>query len=273
MKIGNYDLRYYKLPHYKKIISRKFIKEVQTKPLFVVGNQRSGTTMLLSKLNRHFWIDIFHENSLAMEDWELKSFDEIDKLIDGSKAKVCIMKPLEETHRVNELLDYFNDSKAIFIFRHYMDVINSSMRLDWGEHLKNYVQNIYKGVDFKYSGALNLTANNIKLIRDIYKDDLSVESCAALIWYLRNSIYSDFQLYANPNILLVQYEKLVFNPKKEFKRILTFMNLKFNSSILYNISTKSIKKNMTVNIDENIKVLCDNLFDKLEERIKIYSVK
>jgi len=273
MKIGNYDLKYYKLTHYKKIIARKFIKGVHTKPLFVVGNQRSGTTMLLSKLNRHFWVDIFHEDSSAMQDWELKSFDEIDKLINGSKAKVCIMKPLEETHRINELLDYFNGSKAIFMFRKYTDVINSSMRLAWGKHLKKYVQNIDKGVDFKYSGALNLTTDNIKLIRDLYKDDLSDESCCALIWYLRNSIYFEFQLYANPNILLVQYESLVSNPKSEFKRILTFMGLKWNNSIFYNISTKSITKDPAVNIDVNIKVQCDNLLAKLEERVKSCSVK
>jgi len=263
MKIGKYDLRYDKFPHYKKLLGRKFINNMQTKPVFVVGNQRSGTTMLLSKLNRHFWVDIFHESSNAMIDWELKSFIELDKIISNSKAKVCIFKPLEETHRVNDLLEYFKDSKAIFIFRHYSDVINSSMKLGWGRHLKQYIQNINDGTKFKYSGPLNLTEKNARLIRELYHDDLTEESCVALIWYLRNTIYPDYILRDDPRVLLTQYEKVVTDPKKEMERILSFMDLRPSKSVFYKIVIKSIRKESQPQIDERIENICNEMFEIL----------
>lgn len=268
LKIGKYDIGFYKFPYYLKILGRKFVNNIHTRPVFIIGNQRSGTTMLVSKLNRHFWIDVFHESSVAMEDWELKPFPAIKDLIDHSKAKVCIFKPLEDTHRVLDMLDNFEGSKAIFIFRHYSDVINSSIKLGWGKHLKQYIQNINDGIEFKFSGSLNLTAQNIQLIKELYQDNLSEENCIALIWYLRNTLFFDLNLSQNSSVLLIQYEKIVSDPKKEFKRIFDFINLPLSSSVFYDISAKNVGKAQRPQLDKKIAGLCDAMFDKLVASVK-----
>lgn len=267
MIIGRYDIKLYKFPYYKKIIGRKFVNNVKTRSVFVVGNQRSGTTMLLSKLNRHFWIDVLHERSNAMTEWKMRQFSDIDSIIEQSNAKVCIFKPLEDSHRVNEMLEYFFGSKAIFIYRHYSDVINSSMKLGWGNHLKIYIQNINDGIEFKYSGPLNLTTQNVQLVRNLYHDNLSEESCAALIWYLRNTIYFDCNLSDNPAVLLIQYEKVITNPKEEMNRIMNFINLPPSKAVLYDISPKSIKKEPAPYVEEKIKEICDAMFERLAASI------
>lgn len=263
MKIGRYNIEMHKLPYYKKIIGRKFVNNVKTVPVFVIGNQRSGTTMLLSKLNRHFWVDVFHERSNAMNEWELKPFPEIEAIIRQSKAKVCIFKPLEESHRANELLENFDGCKAIFIFRHYADVINSSLKLGWGAHLRQYIENIRNDSEFKYSGPLNLTAKNVQLVKDLYHHDMSEESCVALIWYLRNTLYFDCKLRENPAVLLLQYEKIIANPQKEMTRILNFLNLPPSRSVLHDISRRSAGKRPPKRIDGQIQNACDSMFESL----------
>jgi len=268
MKIGKYKMEVSKFPYYKKILGRKILKEIDTKPVFIVGNQRSGTTMLLSKLNRHFWLDVFYECSNAMKDWRLKPFTEIEILVRESKAKVCIFKPLEDTHRIIEILDYFRDSKAFFVFRHYTDVINSSLKLGWGKHLKQYIMNINEGIQFEYSGPLNLNAANIHLVRDLFYENITEENCIAIIWYLRNTNYFDLNLSDDSRILLIQYEKLVTNPQKEMESIQRFINVKPSKYVLDKISKKSINKEKPPNLNNNISEICDNMFARLVASVR-----
>lgn len=258
MGIGKYDLKLSKYPYYLKRIGRRLQNSnIDTKAVFIVGNQRSGTTMLVSKLNRHFWIDVFHESSIAMRDWHLKPFSELGLIIKSSKAKICIFKPLEDSHRVNELLEYFKDSRALFIFRHYSDVVNSSIKLGWGTHLKQYINNIHDNIEFKYSGPLNLTPQNIQTINDLYYENKSAENCAALVWYLRNTIYFDHNLHVNPKVLLIQFERIVSNPQKEFKDVIHFIGLRPSRSVLYDVRNLTLRKTNPPVIDEPILKICD----------------
>ena len=104
---------------------------------------------------------------------------------------------------------------------------------------------------------------NVKLIRDLYHKNISEESCCALIWYLRNSIFFDFQLIDHPQVMLLHYERLVKNPEKEMRHLLNFINLGFSKAVLFGISPKNIGKESPPKIDEKIKALCDGMYQKL----------
>jgi len=242
---------------------RMFSAHPETRALFVVGNQRSGTTMLLQQLNRHISVDVHHEYSNAMKYLKIKDLDYIKDIIEKSKAKVVIFKPLEDSHRTLAFLDKFRGSLAIWVFRHFSDVVNSSMSLGWGRHHKEYIRKIYNGEDFEYSEPLNLNERNVKLIRETYDPTTTPEACVALIWYLRNTIYFDYEMDDNEDILLVQYEQIVSNPVEQINNILSFAGLPYTKSVSKNIHAKSVHKQPRVQIGSGVRELCDSLYSKL----------
>ena len=245
-----------------KSLQRGLNNNDNTRAVFVVGNQRSGTTMLLEHLNKHIDIDVFQEGSNVMKDFILKSNEDINKILSRSRASVAILKPLEDSHRITELLNDFKDSKAIWMFRNYNDVINSSLKKGWGKHLKEYVIKINDDIYFKYSEPLNLTIENVELVKKLYHENISEENCAAIIWYLRNTIYFDQILGKEDRALLVNYEKLVKDAEIEMKKILNFFELK-HVNLHHGVHKMSIRKDMQKELDPQIQKICNEIYLKL----------
>jgi len=247
----------------KKKASRIFIADLRSQTIFIVGNQRSGTTMLLRQLEKHIDVDSYGESSKAMKALRIKSLTYIKKIVHKTKAKIVIFKPLEDSHRVLEFLNTLDSSKVIWVFRHYLDVAKSSMKLNWGRHCKEYVENINAGIYFPYNESLNLSDKNVQLVKNLYHADISEETCIAIIWYLRNTIFFDIDLAKNHRVLLVCYEKLVNNPEEEMHRILLFLGIKKTKAIIKGIHKKSIKKETESIIDPNVKKICDKIYKDL----------
>ena len=53
--------------------------------------------------------------------------------------------------------------------------------MGWGPHLKEYVKKINEELYFEYSEPLNLTKENIQLVKELYHDNLSEEDSIAII--------------------------------------------------------------------------------------------
>ena len=250
-----------------KSLQRGLNNNDNTRAVFVVGNQRSGTTMLLEHLNKHIDIDVFQEVSKAMKDYIIKSNEDITNILKQSRASVAIFKPLEDSHKIKELLNDFKDSKSIWMFRNYHDVLNSSLKKGWGNHLKEYVNKINDEFYFNYSEPLNLTRENVELVQKLYHENISEENCAAIIWYLRNTIYFDQKLGEDERMLLVNYEKLVKDAEIEMNNILNFMELK-QVDLHHGVHKMSIRKDMQKELDPHINKICNEMYLKLLTELK-----
>lgn len=256
------------LENLSKKIFRIFNQEDRKNILFIVGNQRSGTTMILRQVNKHLKVDAYEEVSDAMFQLRLKELNYIRKIVDQSNAKVIIFKPLEDSHRIIEYLEEFNSSYAIWVFRHYYDVVNSCIKKNWGAKYKEYITKISKKIYFDYCEPLNLTEKNKKFIQNFYHPKITEETCTALIWYLRNTIYFDYNLFKNPKVLAVSYEKLVTQPENEMSNILKFIQLENRLPVFKGIHRKSIKKDSQPKIDSQVDDACVKLHQKLLLSIK-----
>ena len=63
--------------------------------VFVAGQQRSGTNMLMDVLDRHWRTDVFHEtDTRAFERYQMRDIDTIRTLVGRSRASHVVIKAL-----------------------------------------------------------------------------------------------------------------------------------------------------------------------------------
>ena len=253
----------------KRIYQSVKSKKAQQSILFIVGCQRSGTSMLLNVLDKDLYTRCFGEFSqLASKDTtrgiRLNSLELVKHEFSKVKAPFIIVKPLVESQNVPELLDYFDNSRALWMFRNYKDVASSNIKhfgIDNGlKDLRPIVNN----------EPNNWRSEKVsKQVRDTlskyYSEDMNPYDAAILFWFARNSIYFDLELHKNPRVMMCYYEDLVLDPEKYVRSIYqrsgqTYPEIKITTEVHSN----SRKKGKDIELSPEIEQLAQELQDKLE---------
>ena len=232
--------------------------------VFVFGSQRSGTRLPMDVLDLSPRVMTYKEgNSRAFNRILLKSNGEIRELLRTSLFPIVAFKPISDSHRAVELLEYFPHSKAIWIFRYYKDAVNSAVR-KW-KHGRNNLKHIASG-NLAAAGwrAGGLTPEKIELVRRFYSEEMSSHTAYALMWYLRNRLILDLQLDQRQDACLVKYEELVKNPGQHFSRIFRFIECPFRTRYARSVYDSSVGKDRFPEIPEEIAALCESLHQQLE---------
>lgn len=241
-------------------ISEKF-------PVFIVGSNRSGTQMVCEAIGKslHGWDYPENEANIAFKDFQLRADWIIKSLIRLSPAPVISFGNILDSQFTDDLLSRFEGSKAIWVYRRYEDAANSSVN-KWSNHFKD---DIIRWVAHGELGKLGARGNRISnttenLIRKLYRENISNEDGACLYWYMRNHLYFDLKLHADPRVLIVQYEHTVLNKEEAFQRIFDFLGCPYESAVIDDIFASSVGKHKWPGIDPRIQEVCDNLKAQLD---------
>ena len=237
-------------------------------PVFIVGCQRSGTTMLQRVLTGCPQMQVYGEGSTEAfsEGARIRPEAVIRSLIHDSPAPVVVFKPLNDTQHADVLLKIQPNAQAIWMYRHFHDVVNSLVE-KWGDAQIEAIRQIAKGT---YSGpgseALGerVSPDSMALVRKMNESGLSPVDAAALIWYLRNVIYYDLNLDADPAVLLCKYEDTATDPERYVGRLFDFVGGVFSSSYVAKVSSASINKCKPPALDPEIAKLCGELLDRID---------
>lgn len=236
-------------------------------PVFIFGEMRSGTNMLLECMDRSRDTEVFNEtDDEAFDGYELRSNEVIEKLIQNSPATHVVFKTLADSARAAELLRYFAEAKAIWIYRRYQDVVNSALR-KWNEH-NRYLQDILHDRDRARWRATNISEQSLMLVRAHYERGISEASARALIWYIRNRPYFEQELDRNAAVRLLNYEYLVSNAEHELASVFGFIGLPFRGSYIGHVSSSSVARFVAPVLDDEITKLCDGLKAALDKGFK-----
>jgi hypothetical protein len=230
--------------------------------LLVLGEMRSGTNMLAAALDRHPHVECYHENDEeAFRGYVLRSFEVADHLVRRSRAQWVVFKTIAEMGRATELLDHFADSRAIWIFRHFDDVVNSALRSfrQHNEYLRLVLED-EDGVDWRRWG---LSEAHVALVRRHYERGISDASARGLIWYLRNRSFLDQDLLNQGRVLPMNYEDLVRTPHLQFKRMATFIGLLFHPRMCKGVFASSVRRDNPQPLDPAIRELCEELLTEM----------
>ncbi len=233
-------------------------------PTFVVGCGRSGTSMLLHHVGRSWAVDPFNENHpAAFEKWRLRPLDVIEKLVDRSYAQVALFKPVLTTTHSCEYLNRFPHARLIFVYRHYGDVVNSSIKRFGPDDRLAHV-NAWIADDFSEFAPVSPPERTKVVVRSLWKPALSAESAAALYWLFYNRHYFDLGLDHEERVRLIGYESLVANADSEFRDACLFLGLKFEPKMTAGIFATSVGRDESPEMDREIQTACEALWQQLE---------
>ena len=214
----------------------------ETVPVFIVGAQRSGTSMLGQCLGRSPAIENTGETDpRAFSDFFLRNDNTITRLIEKTPYRMVIFKPLKDSYRVEELLALNPRGKAIWAYRNYADRINSAVR-QFGRHPLDVFLQFTEAHSVAWQ-LIGLSTENEKLLTDLDIEKLTESDGAALMWYIRNSLFFSQQLDKNENVMLWSYDRFVADPARDIEALATFLGTEYDPFMISSVHSRSIGKN------------------------------
>lgn len=239
----------------------------KSRPAFLVGCGRSGTSMLIWQLDKSWQIRLYNENHpAAFDNFRLRDFSVVENLIKTSRAPLTLFKPILDTNMTPNLMAHFPDSKVLFAFRHYDDVINSSLKKFGADNRIGHVRR-WMADDFAELAAAPPPETTKAFIRARYSPDLTQEEGAALFWLFYNRLYYDMNLHGNGRVHLIRYETLVAEPRREFEALVRFLGLQFEERMVEGVFASSVKRDKSPALRDSIRQDCEDLYQQLSNSL------
>lgn len=254
---------------FSKFIVQYFSFKRQNKIVFILGCQRSGTTLIADILDRDIYSRVFAEYSeLSSDDHlyniRLNHLSKVKKYLAQLRARLIVVRPLVESHRANELLDLSSDAKVLWIYRHYSDVVSSNLK-KFGENngYKNLAPILMRDNTNWRSEGLSKEIYDLVLF---YSDKgLNPQEAQCLFWYVRNHWFFENNLQNHDRVLPVNYERFVISPQDYVNKIYDFVECNLPSkNLVFDVHAKSVNKPVEMDISDDILLLCNNMWKKLE---------
>jgi len=261
----------------KELYQLRNIKDLSTKRiLFIIGCQRSGTSLMTRILNKDWNAKVYFEDSnlsvrAGEERLRLKPLPIINEVIGHDRFPLIVLKPLVETQNAVQLLDYFPNSRAIWMYRHYKDVVHSNLR-KFG--LKNGVMNLRYIAEYQMHNwrVENVPDSLRQIVLNYFSETMDPYDAAALFWYVRNSFFFELSLEHDARVMLCKYDKLITCPRQTMNEIYRFLTRSYpGDHLLKMIHTSSIGGGQRINLSPEIQDLCEHLWNRLEYHNRLLS--
>lgn len=239
-------------------------------PIF--GCQRSGTSLLTRVFFRDLNAKVYRETSnLSSGDKESKrrklrinSLDEIKQMIDRERAALVVLKPLVESQRAPEILDYFPNARGLWLYRHYKDVAASNLQAFGLQNGINDLRPIVAGEadNWRSEGVSPTTRTQISAL---FSEAMNPYDAAALFWYARNRLFFELGLERDPRIQLCQYDHLVTQPAVVVAQIYRFVGQPFpGAQLVQEVHAESVSKGQELQLSAPVVALCEEMLQALD---------
>lgn len=236
---------------------------------FIVGCQRSGTSLMNRIFEKDFGTKVYGERSkLSSLDLEkrlrLNPLDLVKRDLEKDKVGLVILKPLVESQNIVDLLNYFPGSKSLWMFRGYKQVVSSNLKR-WG--MRNGINNLRPIVKEETNNwrSQRVSTETRSLICKYFHEDMNPYDAAALFWLARNRLFFELDLQRNPNITLCKYEDLILHPHTTMRKVYAFLGKNYPSDrIVSMVNANSLGSGKEVWLSPDVENLCSNMLDDLD---------
>jgi hypothetical protein len=247
-----------------KELKARFWPSIDAVPILVFGLQRSGTTMLIQvlQLNPHVYVFNETDKSKVFLHHMLRNDEVVRQTLQESRFPFVAYKPISDSHRADDLLKRYSKGWGIWMFRSFRDVANSTDR-KW--------QNAERAIRIVCTGGSGggwfqegVTPESLSLLRSVYHESLSRQDCLCLVWWARNRLVVEGRLSTLPNLVLVDYNRLVKNKSLEFRHLFSRLGIPFREADIDAVHPGSINKHDMPPLDPTVESLCQELTSQLE---------
>lgn len=231
---------------------------------FVVGCQRSGTSMLARAIRRSPFVDLYNESDArAFDHLRIRSPQVTNQLVRSSRGRVVLFKPICDSQNVPRLLLDHNLSRCVWLYRDVNDVARSCVRA-WGDHLTFAIRTVLTNREQAGWYAEHVTPARLQQVAELARRPLNPESGAALFWFLRNGLYFDQQLSRDPRVQLVKYDDILQSPSTSMRSVLDFAELPWCDDSISKIRGP-VASGEALHVDPKIAAACADLMARLDE--------
>lgn len=235
--------------------------------VLIVGCQRSGTSMFLRIIERDRRAHVYGEKSELFHDrvGDRRMIETAEAVarVAATRARLVAVKPLVESHRVDEMLDAFPNAVAVWMFRDVRAVAPSNLAafgLDNGERDMAPILARDRG-DWRTAGVSEATLDRVAELATFATE--SVE-WAALFWWVRNSIFFDRAYDDHPRVHTCAYDTVVRDPVEVVRGLYGVAGVPCpGDHITADVNDRSLGKGRDVAFHPEIEAACDEMLERL----------
>lgn len=213
-------------------------------PIFLVGAQRSGTNMVTHGLAYSPEFEIYNEgNRRAFSNYRLKSLDHVSVLIQRSRHPFVLFKPLNDTHRVLELLDDLSSSvrpKVLWVYREVTGRTKSAVA-KFGDSNLRVLRRFAEDdgyVHWQLGGSEGLSDASRRIIQRYDVASLTPADGSALFWLIRNRLFFELGLDKRSDVMLVSYDRFISDPELTMNGVCRFLGLSFDAKYIDHVGVR-----------------------------------
>jgi hypothetical protein len=237
-------------------------------PVFLVGVQRSGTNMVVRGLERSPEFAVHNENDRRVfRRYELRDMEIVRRVVDQSRARYTLFKPLCDSYRTDALLDRLGTTmppRAIWAYRGMEGRVRSSLS-KFRDHNLTVMEDMAAGRALERWQAQGIRPDTMELIRSFDWARMTPASASALFWYVRNRLLFDLDLTDRPDLVVVSYRQLVKDPRHAIEPVLNLLGMHFDPALISHIDRReSAGAKAPLDIDPHIRALCAALEERLD---------
>ncbi len=233
------------------------------RPVYLVGLQRSGTNMLVRGLDAAPEVEVRNENDgEVFHRFRLRADDVLLDVVRRSRHAIVLVKPLCDSHRVDELLALPTGApgRALWMWRDVDERARSEVA-KFGDANRQALRAIADGtIGARWQGG-RLSQETRRLVASFDYDRMDPHTAAALFWYVRNDLFFRLGLDRRDDVLLVAYADVVADPVAAARRLCAFLGLPYRPEFVADVAGAPPREPLP--IDAGVRALCDEMTARL----------
>jgi hypothetical protein len=233
-------------------------------PVFIVGLQRSGTTMVMDIFHLHPETEVFDEarDSRGFFDFRLRDPQTVRQIIGESRYRFPCFKIIADSHILPSILDGLSHPKVLWMYREPGP--NAASRL---AKFPNGTAAIRAVCEDRPGGgwfAEGVTPSMRRTLHGLDRSQFTDFDYACLVWWARNQLYFELDLASDPRVRLLRYETLVAQPESTMRALCDWMGMGWSQTSMRFVHARSMKKANLPRLDAQVELLCQDTLARLD---------